>query len=211
MTLAAGRISLARRNGIVGVMTAGIAVVMIGAAFAAVPLYRLFCQATGYGGTPQVAAAAPGAVADDTRTFTVVFDANVSPRLPWQFGPAQRQMTVRAGEESLAFYVAHNAADRPVNGQAAFNVTPLTAGRYFSKVQCFCFNEQVLAAGETVEMGVSFFVDPAILKDRSMADVRTITLSYTFYEVAGPAAVAEHADLAGAARRGTAAIAAPVR
>ena len=186
------RMPLARKNAIVGMVTGGIAIAMVGAAFAAVPLYRLFCQVTGYGGTTQVAAAVPGATGD--RTFTVVFDANVAKLMPWEFYPEQRQVTVRAGEEGLAFYVARNPTDRAITGQAAFNVTPLTAGKYFSKVQCFCVDNQVLAPGQTEEMGVAFFVDPAILKDRSMIDVKVITLSYTFYEVPG-----QQADLAGAA------------
>ncbi len=197
--------SLDRRNGVVGAIVGALAVAMVGASFAAVPLYRLFCQATGYGGTTQVAAAAPGA-AGDGRTFTIIFDANVAQHMPWEFNPSQRQVTVQAGEEGLAFYVAHNPTDRVVAGQAAFNVTPLTAGKYFSKVQCFCFEEQVLAPGQTEEMGVAFFVDPSILKDRNMADVRTITLSYTFYEVSGP-----QAGLAGAAVPGRAAEPQPVR
>ncbi len=196
--------SLARRNKLVGTAGALMAVAMIGASFAAVPLYRLFCQVTGYGGTPQVALAAPGAV--DERAFTIVFDANIATGLAWEFRPAQRQVTVRTGEEGLAFYVAHNPTDRAIKGQAAFNVTPLTAGKYFSKVQCFCFEEQVLAPGQTVDMGVSFFVDPAILKDRNMVDVKMITLSYTFYEVPG-----QQAGLAGAATAAGGVTPAPVR
>jgi cytochrome c oxidase assembly protein subunit 11 len=195
---------LARKNARVGVATALGAVAMLGVAFASAPLYKLFCQITGYGGTTQVAAAAPGAV--DDRSFTVVFDANVSRQLAWEFRPAQRQVTVRAGEEGLAFYVAHNPTERPIKGQAAFNVTPLTAGKYFSKVQCFCFEEQTLAPGQTVDMGVSFFVDPAILKDRNMVDLKVITLSYTFYEVPG-----QQAGLAGVATAAGAGAPAPVR
>ncbi|MBM3506140.1 MAG: cytochrome c oxidase assembly protein [Alphaproteobacteria bacterium] len=200
--------SLRRRNGVVGVATAGLAVAMLGAAFAAVPLYKLFCQVTGYGGTTQVAAAAPGLVpgVEGSRPFTIVFDANVAKQFPWEFRPEQRQVTVRAGEEGLAFYIAHNPIDRPIKGQAAFNVTPLQAGKYFSKVQCFCFDEQVLLPGQTEHMGVAFFVDPAILKDRNMADLKIITLSYTFYEVPG-----QQAGLAGAATTAGANAAAPVR
>ncbi len=195
---------LARKNGRVGVASALMAVTMLGVTFASVPLYRLFCQVTGYGGTPQIALAAPGAV--DERAFTIVFDANVGTGLPWEFRPAQRQVTVRAGEEGLAFYVAHNPTDRAIKGQAAFNVTPLTVGKYFSKVQCFCFEEQLLAPGQTIDMGVSFFVDPAILKDRNMVDLKMITLSYTFYEVPG-----QQAGLAGAATAAGGVTPAPVR
>lgn len=182
-----------RRNARVGVSAGLLVVTMLGASFAAVPLYRLFCQVTGYGGTTQVAAAAPGAVADE-RLFTIQFDANLGAHMPWKFAPDQLQQQVRAGEEGLAFYVAHNPTDRPVRGTAVFNVAPPSAGKYFNKVQCFCFEEQVLAPGETANMGVSFFVDPAILKDRGLAELRNITLSYTFYEVPK-----QQADLAGAA------------
>ncbi len=193
-----------RRNARVGIAAGVLVGTMLGASFAAVPLYRLFCQATGYGGTTQVAAAAPGAVADE-RIFNIHFDANLGAHMPWKFAPEQLQQQVRAGEEGLAFYVAHNPTDRPVRGTAVFNVTPLAAGKYFNKVQCFCFEEQVLAPGETATMGVSFFVDPSILKDRGLGELRNITLSYTFYEVP-----TQQADLAGAANQ-RAATAAQVR
>ena len=184
---------LERSNARIGAAAGLVAVVMVGASFAAVPLYRMFCQATGYGGTTQVAAAAPGAVTDG-RTFTIHFDANVGAHMPWKFSPDQLEQQVRAGEEGLAFYVAHNPTDRSIRGSAVFNVTPLQAGKYFNKVQCFCFEEQVLVPGQTEYMGVAFFVDPAILKDRGLAELRNITLSYTFYEVPN-----QQADLGGAA------------
>lgn len=152
---------------------------MVGLAFASVPLYRMFCQVTGYGGTTQVAAAAPEAVSE--RRITVRFNADVNPQLPWQFQPIDRVVTLRVGEPGFAFYRAVNLADRPVTGTATFNVTPLKAGQYFDKTQCFCFDEQRLEAGETVEMGVSFFIDPAILVDRNLDDVSAVTLSYTFF------------------------------
>jgi cytochrome c oxidase assembly protein subunit 11 len=152
---------------------------MTGLAFASVPLYRLFCQVTGYGGTTQVAETAPGQVFE--RRITVRFNADVNPKLPWHFQPLERAVTLRVGEPGLAFYRAVNLTDQPVRGTATFNVTPLKAGQYFNKTQCFCFDEQRLEAGEAVEMGVSFFIDPAILEDRNLDDVTTVTLSYTFF------------------------------
>jgi cytochrome c oxidase assembly protein subunit 11 len=157
----------------------GVIAGMLGLTAASVPLYRLFCQVTGYGGTTGVAERAPDAVLD--RTITVRFNADIDPKLPWGFRPAQRTMEVRLGEQNLAFYEAVNRADRPVVGTATYNVTPHSAGYYFSKIACFCFDEQTLQAGEAVDMPVSFFVDPAILDDPSARDVREITLSYTFF------------------------------
>lgn len=152
---------------------------MVGLAFASVPLYRLFCQVTGYGGTPSVAAVAPGAVSD--RIVTVRFDANVQPGIPWRFRPLQREVKVRPGESMLVYYEAENLSNVPVVGQATFNVTPHKAGQHFVKIDCFCFTEQTLKPGEVVPMPVSFYVDPSILADRNAADVDTITLSYTFF------------------------------
>jgi cytochrome c oxidase assembly protein subunit 11 len=152
---------------------------MVGLAFAAVPLYRLFCQVTGFGGTTQVAETAP-AVAGE-RVIKVRFNADVQRDLPWRFQPEQREVSLRVGEPGLAFYRAENLSERAVTGAATFNVTPLKAGQYFTKVQCFCFDEQKLAPGETARLGVSFFVDPAILADRNLDEVTTITLSYTFF------------------------------
>lgn len=163
-------------------LLAAIAVGMVGFAFAAVPLYRLYCQTFGFAGTPLVAEAAPGApVAADARQVTVRFNADTDPGLPWRFEPAQREVRLAVGQEAVAFYRATNLSKVPVTGTAVFNVTPLKAGPVFVKVACFCFTEQTLAPGETVDMPVSFFVDPAISEDRNLADVRTITLSYTFY------------------------------
>ena len=169
-----------RRNRATGLVLAGVALGMVGMAFAAVPLYTLFCQVTGYGGTSQVAVQAPGAV--EGRMITVQFDASIASGMPWKFKPAQREIKVRIGEEHLAFYRAHNPLKRKVMGTATYNVTPHKAGPYFSKIDCFCFTEQVLEPGQTIEMPVSFFVDPDILKDPGLDDVRTITLSYTFFE-----------------------------
>jgi len=145
----------------------------------AVPLYQLFCQITGYGGTTQAALEAPGAVSD--REITVSFDANVNPELPWRFRPVQREVTLPVGEERLAFYEAENTSDQLVVGSATFNVTPAKAGQYFVKIDCFCFTEQSLEPGQRVDMPVTFFVDPTILDDPNMDDVDNITLSYTFF------------------------------
>lgn len=158
---------------------AGFVAGMVGVAYASVPLYELFCQVTGYGGTPQVAAAAPGPLSNEK--ITIRFDANTNPKLPWKFEAARREITVRPGEQTLAFYEALNLGGESVTGTAVFNVTPLKAGAYFSKIQCFCFTEQTLAAGQRVDMPVQFFVDPEILSDPDTKGVNTITLSYTFY------------------------------
>ncbi len=169
----------ARRNMVFAAVLFGAVGGMAGLAYAAVPLYKLFCQVTGFGGTTQVSAAAPGAVAG--RTITVRFDANVARDLPWRFEPVQSATTVAIGENALAFYRVRNLSDKPVTGAATFNVTPHKAGPYFAKVECFCFTEQTLAPGETVDMPVSFFVDPEILKRAEADDVSEITLSYTFF------------------------------
>ena len=153
---------------------------MVGMAYASVPLYRLFCQVTGYGGTTQVAAAPTAPTASD-RIITIRFDANVARDLPWRFEPAVRSMDVRVGEQALAFYKAKNLSNTPVSGNATFNVTPHQAGPFFAKVDCFCFSEQTLPPGEDVDMPVSFFVDPALLKDAAGKDLSEITLSYTFF------------------------------
>ena len=167
------------KNGALAILLFGVATGMVGLSFAAVPLYRLFCQVTGYGGTTQVAEAMPAQVGE--RIFTVRFNADLSRDMPWRFEPKQREMTLRVGEPGLAFYAAENLAKAPITGTSTFNVTPLKVGPYFSKVDCFCFEEQLLAPAESVDMGVSFFVDPAILEDPRMDDVKTITLSYTFF------------------------------
>lgn len=157
--------------------------------WAAVPLYRLFCQVTGFGGTPMRADKAPDAVVD--RTITVRFDANVMPGMPWTFQPVQRTLELKLGENALAFYKAHNTSQETVKGTASFNVSPDNAGAFFSKIECFCFTEQTLAPGESVDMPVSFFVDPSILEDRDARGIKEITLSYTFYPVTGGGAKAE--------------------
>jgi len=155
---------------------------MVGLAFASVPLYQLFCQVTGYGGTTRVAEA-PEKLSESTkgRIITVRFDANVNSALPWRFKPMQQEVKVRVGEEVLAHYTAKNYGSEAVVGNATFNVTPFKAGPYFDKVDCFCFSEQLLRPGEEVPMPVSFFVDPEIFDNPTTKDVKTITLSYTFY------------------------------
>ena len=148
---------------------------MGGVVYSAVPLYRLFCAVTGFGGTTRVAEAAPPRVLD--RVVTVRFNADVNSALPWRFGPAQGPVTVRLGEQKLISYTATNLASETITGSATFNVTPAKAGRYFNKIDCFCFTEQTLAPGRTVDMPVSFFVDPEMADDRNLDDVTTITLS----------------------------------
>jgi cytochrome c oxidase assembly protein subunit 11 len=171
---------LKQRNRGTAIVLAGVVAGMVGVAYAAVPLYQLFCQVTGYGGTTQTAVAAPGPAGD--RVMTVQFNADTARGMPWKFRPMQRELKVRIGEETLAFYEVRNDAGGRVVGTATFNVTPHKAGPYFDKIDCFCFERQVLAAGERAEMPVSFFIDPAILDDPNLNDVNTITLSYTMFE-----------------------------
>ncbi len=149
-----------------------------------VTLYRLFCQATGANGTTQRVATSSATHA--AREVTVLFDTNVAPGLPWRFVPLQRSVKLHLGEESLAFFEAQNQSGHDMVGHAAFNVTPAKAGRYFKKIQCFCFSEERLGAGESAQMPVEFFVDPAIATDPGTADVDEITLSYTFFESKRP-------------------------
>ena len=152
---------------------------MIALSFAFVPLYNWFCRTTGYGGTTSVSEKAPDEVLD--RVITVRFDANVAKNLPWTFRPMQTEMKVRIGETGLAFFEAINPTDHVTAGQAAYNVTPDAAGAYFDKIACFCFELQVLRPGERVEMPVSFFVDPALVKDDEATYIQAITLSYTMF------------------------------
>ena len=149
--------------------------------YASVPFYDWFCRVTGFGGATNVADAGSDQVLD--QTIKIRFDASLDRGMPWSFQPEVREMELRIGETGLAYYEAHNPLDRPVAGQASYNVTPYEAGGFFDKIDCFCFTEQVLQPGETVMMPVSFFVDPAIVDDREGQYVHTITLSYTFYEI----------------------------
>ncbi len=171
---------LGRRKSLTVISLVAAVAGMGGLAYAAVPLYRIFCQVTGFGGTTQVAAAAPEAVAD--RVITVRFNADTAGGMPWRFRPLQREVQVRLGQIALVRYEAENLSNRTVVGSATFNVTPFKAGPYFAKVQCFCFTEQTLAPGERAEMPVTFFVYPELSSDPGMAEVDTITLSYTFFE-----------------------------
>ena len=153
---------------------------MTGLAWASVPLYRIFCQATGLNGTTGRALRAPGAV---DGKIEVAFDTNVAPGMAWTFKPELPSETIDIGARDMAFFTATNNSAKPVTGTATFNVTPAQAGVYFKKIQCFCFTQQTLQPGETVRMPVIFFVDPALLKDADARDIQTITLSYTFYPV----------------------------
>jgi len=167
---------------------------MLGLAYASVPLYKLFCQVTGYGGTTQRADAAPSEIR--TETVSVKFDANTAASLGWSFHAEQQSMTVRIGEQNMAHYRAVNTSDRPLTGSAVFNVTPVSAGAYFNKIQCFCFTEQTLQPGESVDMPVVFFVDPTVLDDPDTRAIKEITLSYTFYPVDKPKNLSAASDAA---------------
>ncbi len=161
--------------------------VMLAMSFAAVPLYRLFCQVTGYGGTPSTAEQAPGEILE--RTVTVRLDANTTPGMPWKFRPMVRDVKLRLGETALVFYEAENLSDKPTGGAATFNVTPDAAGVHFVKIACFCFQEQVLGPRERVEMPVTFYVDPSLVDDPEAKMITEITLSYTMYSAEVPSQV----------------------
>jgi cytochrome c oxidase assembly protein subunit 11 len=168
-----------RRKGVTVLLLAAVVAGMAGLSFASVPLYRLFCQATGYGGTTQRAAAAPKEIADGL--ITVRFDADIASDLGWEFRPLVREVQVHPGEQREVMYRAVNRGSEPVTGTATYNVTPAKAGIYFDKLQCFCFTGQHLAPGESRDMGVVFFVDPDVLTDPNTRELRTITLSYTMF------------------------------
>lgn len=161
-----------------------VVVVMGALSWASVPFYSWFCKVTGFGGVTNVVETASDVILD--RDMTIRFDGTTDPSLPWSFKPVQREMTVKIGQTALAYYEATNTSNRPVAGQATYNVVPYEAGGFFDKIECFCFTEQVLQPGETVMMPVSFFVDPAIVDDRDAKYVHTITLSYTFFEIPLP-------------------------
>jgi cytochrome c oxidase assembly protein subunit 11 len=173
-------------------LTVGVVVLMGGLAWASVPFYDWFCRVTGFSGIPGVATAASDEVLD--RTIKIRFDASLDRDMPWSFKPMQREMEIKIGETGLAFYEARNDTDRPVAGQATYNVTPYEAGGFFTKIDCFCFTEQVLQPGESVQMPVTFYVDPELATDRDAKYVNRITLSYTFYEIDLPEAHAALAD-----------------
>jgi cytochrome c oxidase assembly protein subunit 11 len=161
--------------------TVSVVILMGGLAWASVPFYDWFCRVTGFGGTPGQVTAGSEDILD--QTIKVRFDGSLNGTMPWTFKPVVNEMEIRIGETGLAFYEAYNPTDHPVAGQASYNVTPYAAGAFFEKIECFCFTEQVLAPGERVQMPVSFYVDPEIVKDRDGKYVHTITLSYTFYEI----------------------------
>lgn len=173
---------LAKKNAKTVRIVFGVVFFMVALAFASVPLYDMFCRVTGWGGTTQVSGALPTPDQIIDRRITVRFDANTAQDLPWDFGPEHLSTDVKIGARGFINYTAKNRSSAPMTGTALFNVTPLKAGKYFHKVQCFCFDEQVLHPDETVNMPVMFYVDPALHKDRSMDDVTTITLSYTFFK-----------------------------
>lgn len=178
----------ARRGALTATIAAGAGLAMLALSFAAAPLYRMFCAATGYGGTTQVAARAPGH--RGARDLTVRFDANVAPGLDWSFEPETPQITLRTGETATVFFKVANRAGRAVSAQASYNVGPDSAGAYFDKISCFCFSERRLEAHESAELPVAFFLDPALEHDRNLRDVATVTLSYTFFAVKPPAPLA---------------------
>jgi cytochrome c oxidase assembly protein subunit 11 len=173
-----------KRHGAVAAVCALLVLSMAGLSFAAVPLYRLYCQVTGYQGTTQKAEKASDIVLD--RVVKVHFDANTAAELPWTFEPMQSSLEVKVGENTLAFYKATNMSDKPTVGTSVFNVTPDAVGSHFNKVQCFCFTEQRLEPGQSMEMAVSFFVDPTFVTDEETQHLSELTLSYSFYPVTAP-------------------------
>jgi cytochrome c oxidase assembly protein subunit 11 len=192
------------RDATVAAICGFVVVLMVGAAYAAVPFYNWFCRATGFNGTTQVAIAAPtGAPLE--RKVAVRFDSNVAGGLPWKFEPEQTEIEVRIGEVVTVFYKVTNQSARTTTGQAAYNVAPLTVGSYFEKINCFCFTEQTMAPGETRQMPVVFYVDPSIVKDSENDGLNTITLSYTFFPVREPTVkplAAGDAEKSGASAKG---------
>jgi cytochrome c oxidase assembly protein subunit 11 len=180
---------LQRRHRAIAVWCALLVAGMVGTAYASVPLYRIFCEVTGYDGTPRRASGPSERTLD--KTVTVRFDGNVAPNLPWRFEPVQTTMTVKLGENAVATYRATNLSDKRIVAAAAYNIFPEIAALYFDKVQCFCFTEQALEPGETAELSLNFFVDPKMVDDKDARAVTQITVSYTFYPVAAPAGVAE--------------------
>jgi len=188
VTARKGCMKTPRRHLAVALSMAGLACAMVGLSYAAVPLYQIFCQLTGYGGTTQRAEQAPDRVLD--RKITVRFDANVGRGMGWKFKPVQLSMELKIGATALAFYEAKNLTKKKLTGTATFNVTPEAAGSYFNKIECFCFTEQTLQPGARADMPVSFFIDPEIVNDPQARNIQEITLSYTFFPVKHAAAVA---------------------
>lgn len=182
-----------RRNAKTGAIAALAALAMLGLGYAAVPLYQMFCQVTGFAGTTQVATEAEADAAANvgvTRDISIRFDASLARDMPWDFYPSQSTDTIRIGQRDIATYVAKNNSDKAITGTATFNVEPWQAGAYFNKIQCFCFTEQTLQPGQEIVMPVLYYVDPAILEDDTIADIEQITLSYTFHRAKEPVASA---------------------
>tara|TARA_B100000686_G_scaffold296774_2_gene328602 strand:+ start:54 stop:641 length:588 start_codon:yes stop_codon:yes gene_type:complete len=173
--------NLKLKNRRLGAVLFLVSFVMVGAAYAAVPLYDLFCRVTGYGGTTQIATNGPQEILD--RKINIRFNADIDRKLPWQFKPVQENLKLKIGQRALVFFKATNLSNEEIIGTASFNVMPAKAGQYFNKIDCFCFTEQKLAAGSNVEMPVSFFIDPALATDPNLDDIDTITLSYTFFKM----------------------------
>jgi cytochrome c oxidase assembly protein subunit 11 len=181
---------MVKSNARVGFMAGALAISMVGVGFAAVPLYRLFCQVTGFGGTTmRVDAAQAATIVATQKPITIRFDANHRGDLPWEFRPERPTDTVSIGAKDMSIFIAKNLSGEPVTGTATFNVTPELAGKYFNKIQCFCFTEQTLKPGEQVRMPVLYYVDPKIMTDPETKDIQEITLSYTFYPVEAPKTV----------------------
>ncbi|MCB1580664.1 MAG: cytochrome c oxidase assembly protein [Rhodospirillales bacterium] len=171
--------AMAQKNARLGLTILGVVLGMAALAYASVPLYDMFCRVTGFGGTTQTSDAWPEQIID--RSLTINFNTDTSPNLPWDFSPEKRSIEVKLGQKGLIAFHAKNKANTPLAGSAIYNVTPLKAGKYFHKVQCFCFDEQILQPGENVSMPVMFYIDPKMNDDPNMDDVQTITLSYTFF------------------------------
>ena len=170
------------RNRRTALIAGAVALAMVGLAYASVPLYRIFCQVTGFGGTTmRVSEAQAATVKLAAGTISVRFDGNVDRGMPWKFGPEQTTQEMRIGQRKMALYRAQNLSDKPITGVASFNVSPDLAGKYFNKIQCFCFNKQTLQPGQSVDMPVIYYVDPAIMTDPELKDLQQITLSYTFH------------------------------
>lgn len=181
--------TLVRKNRRVGLLALGVALAMLGLGYASVPLYRLFCQVTGFDGTTRRASEAQAAtVKAVAKTISIRFDANVERGFPWEFKPLQITDRVDIGARDMAIFTARNLSGKTITGTATFNVEPEYVGKYFNKIQCFCFTEQTLKRGQQVRMPVLYYVDPAILKDKDAKDVEQITLSYTFHPIAADAA-----------------------
>ena len=189
---------VARQNRKVAMIAAGVAVAMLGLGYASVPLYRIFCQVTGFGGTTmRVTEAQAATVRTVDKTMIIRFDGNVERDMPWQFHPVQNKDTVSVGARDMAVFTAKNLSNEPITGTASFNVAPEQAGKYFSKIQCFCFTEQTLKPGEEVRMPVIYYVDPKILDDPDTRDIDEITLSYTFHKTAEGAKALDRAKNGG--------------